>query len=85
MTKIVPSVSVSYVSNGSSTKFNELGMRPMQERVYERRGEQYLLIKSPPASGQSCASSLSIPPSFAQKYKFFLRCCFSWHCFSLCF
>jgi superfamily II DNA or RNA helicase len=25
----------------------------MQERVYERRGEQYLLIKSPPASGKS--------------------------------
>jgi superfamily II DNA or RNA helicase len=30
-------------------------MRPMQERVYERRGEQYLLIKSPPASGKSRA------------------------------
>ncbi len=27
----------------------------MQERVYERRGEQYLLIKSPPASGKSRA------------------------------
>src|SRR5690554_340157 len=55
MTKIVPSVSVSYASNGSSTKSNELGMRPMQERAYERRGEQYLLIKSPPASGKSRA------------------------------
>ncbi|MGP9631221.1 DEAD/DEAH box helicase [Halomonas sp. AOP42-C1-46] len=55
MTKIVPSVSVSYASNGSSTKSNALGMRPMQERVYERRGEQYLLIKSPPASGKSRA------------------------------
>jgi len=54
-TKIVPSVSVSYASNGSSTKSNELGMRPMQERAYERRGEQYLLIKSPPASGKSRA------------------------------
>jgi superfamily II DNA or RNA helicase len=30
-------------------------MRPMQERTYERRGEQYLLIKSPPASGKSRA------------------------------
>src|SRR5579863_6876537 len=30
-------------------------MRPMQERAYERRGEQYLLIKSPPASGKSRA------------------------------
>src|SRR6516165_9389659 len=51
----VPSVSVSYACNGSSTKANELGMRPMQERAYERRGEQYLLIKSPPASGKSRA------------------------------
>ena len=55
MPKIVPSVSVSYASNGSSAKSNALGMRPMQERAYERRGEQYLLIKSPPASGKSRA------------------------------
>jgi len=54
-TKSVPSVSVSYSRNGSSTKANALGMRPMQERAYERRGEQYLLIKSPPASGKSRA------------------------------
>lgn len=53
--KAVPSVSMAYSKNGSSTKPNELGMRPMQERVYERRGEQYLLIKSPPASGKSRA------------------------------
>ena len=51
----VPSVSVSYARNGSSSKANALGMRPMQERAYERRGEQYLLIKSPPASGKSRA------------------------------
>lgn len=30
-------------------------MRQMQERAYARRGEQYLLIKSPPASGKSRA------------------------------
>jgi len=53
--KAVPSVSVSYATNGNSTKSNELGMRMMQERAYERRGEQYLLIKSPPASGKSRA------------------------------
>lgn len=52
---IVPSVSVTYAKNGNSTKANALGMRPMQERAYERRGEQYLLIKSPPASGKSRA------------------------------
>ncbi|WOC16392.1 DEAD/DEAH box helicase [Pseudochrobactrum sp. MP213Fo] len=53
--KSVPSVSVSYAQNGSSTKANEFGMRAMQERAYEKRGEQYLLIKSPPASGKSRA------------------------------
>ncbi|AWB34729.1 DEAD/DEAH box helicase [Orrella marina] len=53
--KSVPSVSVTYARNGASTKSNEFGMRPMQERAYEKRGEQYLLIKSPPASGKSRA------------------------------
>lgn len=52
---VVPSVSVSYARTGASTKINALGMRPMQEGAYERRGEQYLLIKSPPASGKSRA------------------------------
>lgn len=51
----VPSVSVTYAQDGTSTKSNELGMRPMQERAYQKRGEQYLLIKSPPASGKSRA------------------------------
>jgi len=51
----VPSISVSYAQTGASTKANALGMRPMQERAYEKRGEQYLLIKSPPASGKSRA------------------------------
>ena len=53
--KTVPSVSVSYAQSGKSTKSDELGMRVMQARAYERRGEQYLLIKSPPASGKSRA------------------------------
>ncbi|MGE0269573.1 MAG: DEAD/DEAH box helicase [Candidatus Omnitrophota bacterium] len=53
--KSVPSISVSYARNGKATKANAFGMRPMQERAYERRGEQYLLIKSPPASGKSRA------------------------------
>ncbi|MGO4684619.1 DEAD/DEAH box helicase [Hyphomicrobium sp. 2TAF46] len=53
--KSVPSISVSYARNGVSTKANALGMRPMQERAYEKRGEPYLLIKSPPASGKSRA------------------------------
>ena len=53
--KAMPSVSVSYKQDGSSNNSNALGMRPMQERVYQRRGEQYLLLKSPPASGKSRA------------------------------
>ncbi|MCG3186641.1 MAG: hypothetical protein IOMNBAOH_01204 [Rhodocyclaceae bacterium] len=51
----IPSVSVTYACTGASTRANALGMRPMQERAYEKRGEQYLLIKSPPASGKSRA------------------------------
>ncbi len=51
----IPTISVDYSCKGSSVKVNELGMRPMQERAYEFRGEQYLLIKSPPASGKSRA------------------------------
>ncbi|HSH39260.1 MAG TPA: DEAD/DEAH box helicase [Chthoniobacterales bacterium] len=51
----IPSVSVTYSRNGSSTKANAVGMRPMQERVWQKRGERYLLIKAPPASGKSRA------------------------------
>ena len=35
----IPSVSVTYARGGSSTRANELGMRPMQERTYQKRGE----------------------------------------------
>ncbi|WP_285258978.1 DEAD/DEAH box helicase [Halopseudomonas bauzanensis] len=51
----VPAVSITTAHTGASSKSNELGMRAMQERAYARRGEQYLLIKSPPASGKSRA------------------------------
>ncbi|MCX7319157.1 MAG: DEAD/DEAH box helicase [Hyphomicrobiales bacterium] len=53
--RTLPSVSISTARTGASTKQNEMGMRVMQERVYAHRGEQYLLIKSPPASGKSRA------------------------------
>ena len=53
--KGIPSVSVSYARTGRTTRSNEFGMRPMQERAWEKRGEQYLLVKSPPASGKSRA------------------------------
>ena len=51
----VPSVSIATAHTGASSKANELGMRTMQERAFAKRGEQYLLIKSPPASGKSRA------------------------------
>jgi superfamily II DNA or RNA helicase len=51
----VPSVSITTARTGASSKANALGMRDMQERAYAKRGEQYLLIKSPPASGKSRA------------------------------
>ena len=54
-TYTVPSVSIATARTGVSSKANELGMRTMQERAYAKRGEQYLLIKSPPASGKSRA------------------------------
>jgi hypothetical protein len=52
---VIPSVSLRTGHTGASTKANSMGMRAMQERAYDRRGEQYLLIKSPPASGKSRA------------------------------
>jgi hypothetical protein len=51
----IPAVSVTYAQDGTSTRPNALGMRPMQERACQKRGEPYLLIKSPPASGKSRA------------------------------
>lgn len=53
--KPIPAVSFKTAHTGASAKPNELGMRTMQERAYNKRGEQYLLIKSPPASGKSRA------------------------------
>ena len=55
MSVSIPSVSIATGHTGRSTHVNELGMRPMQEQAYKFRGEQFLLIKSPPASGKSRA------------------------------
>ncbi len=51
----IPSVSVTYAADGRSTRENSMGMRPMAERAYQKRGERFLLIKAPPASGKSRA------------------------------
>ncbi len=48
-------VHVTLGQNGQSKSSNALGMRAMQERAFAERGAQYLLIKSPPASGKSRA------------------------------
>ncbi len=53
--RTIPSVSITTARTGASSKADSMGMRPMQQRAYSRRGEQYLLIKSPPASGKSRA------------------------------
>lgn len=53
--KIMLSVSMKTAGTGLATKANALGMRPMQERAFQKRGEPYLIIKAPPASGKSRA------------------------------
>jgi superfamily II DNA or RNA helicase len=48
-------VDVSYQTTGESTRINKYGMRDMQQRAFEKRDAQYLLLKAPPASGKSRA------------------------------
>jgi len=48
-------VTVHYSATGSSTGIDTQGMREMQRRAYEKRAEQYILLKAPPASGKSRA------------------------------
>ena len=55
MNQRVTSVALTTAASGASTRPDALGMREMQQRVWRRRGEQDLLIKSPPASGKSRA------------------------------
>lgn len=48
-------IEVTYNQTGESKRTNSFGMRDMQEKAYEARNEQYLLLKAPPASGKSRA------------------------------
>lgn len=48
-------IEVTYSQTGKSKSTNALGMREMQEKAYEGRTAQYLLLKAPPASGKSRA------------------------------
>lgn len=44
-----------YERTGKSITTNDMGMREMQRRIYEKYASQYLLLKAPPASGKSRA------------------------------
>lgn len=46
---------IAYAGTGVSVSADSLGMRPMQSKVYQKRAEQYILLKAPPASGKSRA------------------------------
>lgn len=46
---------IQYQQKETSTDLNKLGMREMQARAFEKKNEQYLLVKAPPASGKSRA------------------------------
>ena len=48
-------VNVEYAQTRGSISVNPYGMREMQERAYEARFSEYLLLKAPPASGKSRA------------------------------
>ncbi|MDC0980696.1 ATP-dependent helicase [Candidatus Pseudothioglobus singularis] len=48
-------IDVEYARTGESTFTNSMGMRDMQESAFNSRDAQYILIKSPPASGKSRA------------------------------
>ncbi len=48
-------VHVTYAQTGQSSRTNHYGMREMQEKAYQARDAQYLLLKAPPASGKSRA------------------------------
>lgn len=48
-------VDIEYEQTGSSTTSNNMGMREMQIRAYEKRNSEHLIIKAPPASGKSRA------------------------------
>jgi superfamily II DNA or RNA helicase len=48
-------IEVEYDRDGESVRTNAMGMREMQQRAYEKRNANRLLIKAPPASGKSRA------------------------------
>lgn len=53
--KPVNIVDVTYAQTKASVNTDALGMREMQQRVFEQRDARHLLVKAPPASGKSRA------------------------------
>jgi len=48
-------MTITYERSDNKKTTNDLGMREMQAKAFEKRQAQYLLLKSPPASGKSRA------------------------------
>ncbi|MEY8767336.1 DEAD/DEAH box helicase [Francisella philomiragia] len=48
-------IEVNYQQTGQSKSTNQYGMREMQQKAFEARDNQYILLKAPPASGKSRA------------------------------
>ncbi|MBY7733441.1 DEAD/DEAH box helicase [Francisella philomiragia] len=48
-------IEVNYQQTGQSKSTNQYGMREMQQKAFEARNSQYILLKAPPASGKSRA------------------------------
>lgn len=48
-------IEVNYQQTGQSKSTNQYGMREMQQKAFEARNNQYILLKAPPASGKSRA------------------------------
>jgi len=48
-------IQVTYGQTGASTASDTMGMREMQQKAFQARNNQLLLIKAPPASGKSRA------------------------------
>lgn len=48
-------IEVNYQQTGQSKSTNQYGMRQMQQKAFEARNNQYILLKAPPASGKSRA------------------------------
>jgi len=63
-------VDVNYMQTGKSLNTNSMGMREMQQLVFEKKDSKYILIKAPPASGKSRALMfLALDKLFHQNIK----------------